>query len=63
MGNGIGKDILPKLMSIKKTSEYLGVTDYFLRQGIKNGTIPFTRSGCKYYIIVDALIERLKNNS
>ena len=51
----------PKLMSIKNAAAYLGVSEYFLRCGVKNNTIPFIRSGCKYYIAVDLLMENLRN--
>ena len=53
----------PKLMPIKAAAEYLGVTNYFLRIGIKNGTVPFIRSGCKYYIAVDVLMDSLKQRN
>lgn len=50
----------PKLMGIKPCSAYLGMSEYALRKGIRNGTIPYFRSGSKYYIAVDVLLERLK---
>lgn len=53
----------PKLMPIKAAAEYLGVTDYFLRKGVKDGTIPFIRSGCKYYIAVDILMDYLRQSN
>lgn len=53
----------PKLMPIKAAAEYLGVTSYFLRTGIKSGTVPFIRSGCKYYIAVDVLMDSLKQRN
>lgn len=52
----------PRLMSLKKAAEYFGVSEYFLRQGVKNGTIPFIRSGTKYYISVDAMMERIESS-
>lgn len=53
----------PKLMSIKAASKYLGVSVYCLRQGVQNGTIPFIRSGNKYYIAVDVLMDSLKQRN
>ncbi len=50
----------PKLMSIKAAMKYLGVSRYFIESGIKNGTVPFIRSGCKYYIAVDVLMDSIK---
>lgn len=52
----------PRLMSIIRASEYFGVSKYFLRQEIKNGSIPYIRSGTKYYISVDALTEKIKSS-
>lgn len=63
MNNIINIESPPKMMSIKKASEYLGVSEYGLRKGIKDGSIPFMRSGAKYYVAVDALLERIKSNS
>lgn len=59
----INIDKSPKLMPIKMAAEYLGVTNYFLRKGVKNETIPFIRSGCKYYIAVDILMDRLRQQN
>ena len=49
-------------MPIKAAAEYLGVSQYFLRQGIKNDTVPHIRSGNKFYIAVDILMDTLRNN-
>lgn len=51
-----------RLMPIKAAAEYLGVSQYFLRQGIKNDTVPHIRSGNKFYIAVDVLMDTLRNN-
>ena len=44
----------PQLMDITTASKYFGVSKYFLRQGIKNGTIAHTCIGNKYMIEVSA---------
>lgn len=36
-----------------------GLSQYFLRQGCKDGTIPHIKSGGVYYINVQALVEQL----
>jgi len=36
-----------------------GLSQYYLRQGCKNGTIPHIKSGGVYYINVLALMEKL----
>ena len=48
---------------VGETSEMLGLSIYFLRQGIKNGTIPFIRCGNKALINVPKLIEQLDAES
>ncbi len=53
----------PKLMPIKAAAKYLGVTDYFLRKGVRDSTVPFVRSGNKYYIAVDVIMESLRQQS
>lgn len=37
-----------------------GLSQYFLRNGCKDGSIPHIRSGATYYINVPALLEKLK---
>ena len=36
-----------------------GLSQYFLRQGCKNNTIPHIKSGSTYYINIPALLEKL----
>ena len=45
-----------KIMEARKTT---GLSQYFLQQGCKNGTIPHIKSGGVYYINVQALVEQL----
>ena len=40
-----------------------GLSQYFLRQGCKNGTVPHIKSGPTYYINVPALLEKLRGES
>lgn len=44
-------------------SETTGISQYYLRKGIKNGTIPFVRTGNKYLINVPALLEQMNRQS
>ena len=46
--------------SIKQTCESIGLSQHYLRTGCKNGTIPHTRSGNKYYINVPLLLKQLE---
>lgn len=40
-----------------------GLSQYFLRQGCKNGTIPHVKSGPTYYVDVPALLEKLRGEA
>ncbi len=44
---------------ITEACKTTGLSQYFLRQGCKDGTIPHIKSGGVYYINVQALVERL----
>ena len=44
---------------ITEACKTMGLSQYFLRQGCKNGTIPHIKSGGVYYINVQALVEQL----
>lgn len=44
---------------IAEACKTTGLSQYFLRQGCKNGTIPHIKSGGVYYINVQALVEQL----
>lgn len=44
---------------ITEACKTTGLSQYFLRQGCKNGTIPHIKSGGVYYINVQAFVEQL----
>ena len=44
---------------IPEACKTTGLSQYFLRRGCKNGTVPHIRSGTVYYIDVEALLRRL----
>jgi len=44
---------------IKDACRTTGLSQYFLRQGCKAGTIPHIKSGPTYYINVPELLKRL----
>lgn len=56
-----GKEEMPTVpfQKIAEACKTTGLSQYFLRQGCKNGTIPHVKSGGVYYINVPALIEVL----
>lgn len=49
-----------ELLSVKEASARFGVTEYFLRKGLKAGVIPYVRNGRKYYICTTALSNILR---
>ena len=53
----------PKMLPPKKASKYLGLSEYYLRKGIEENTIPYIKSGNKVYILIDALMNQLENQA
>ena len=58
------RDIIPKydlnqkpFLNIKEASHATGLSQYFLREGCKNGTVPHIKSGRKYMININQLLE------
>jgi hypothetical protein len=50
---------LVPFQKITEACKTTGLSQYFLRQGCKNGTVPHIKSGDVYYINVPALVEQL----
>lgn len=48
---------------IPQASRETGLSQYFLRRGCRNGTIPFIKDGRVYMINVPALLEQLDKQS
>lgn len=53
----------PIFMKLKPAAEYTGLSEYFLREGCKSGTVPHIKSGKSYLINVPKLIEKLNEES
>lgn len=49
--------------TIKAAAQETGLSACFIRQGCKNGTVPHIRSGCKTYVNVPALLQKLEAES
>lgn len=45
---------------IPEACKITGLSQYYLRKGCKDGSIPHIKSGPTYYINVPALLEKLK---
>lgn len=50
-------------MKIPDACKATGISQYFLRAGVKANTVPHIRSGRTYYINVPALLEKLNAES
>ena len=46
-------------MKIKEASQVTGLSMYYLRNGCKDGTVPYIKSGTVYFINVPRLLEKL----
>ncbi len=50
-------------MSIKEACTFTGLSQAYLRKGVKDGSIPSLKSGVKYLINVPLLLEKLNHAS
>lgn len=57
------EQITKPFMTIKETVKVTGMSSYFIRNGIKAGTVPVVMSGNRYLVNVPMLIERLNRES
>lgn len=48
----------PPFQKIVQAAETTGLSQFFLRSGCKDGTVPHVRSGTTYFINVPALLEK-----
>jgi len=46
-------------LKIVKASQVTGLSQYYLRQGCKDGSIPHIKSGQTFYVNVPALLRQL----
>lgn len=49
----------PPFQKITKASKTTGLSQYFLRNGCKDGSVPHVKSGTTYLINVPALLKKL----
>lgn len=55
------KFIIPHLKTISKASKIVGLTKYHVRKLVLQDKIKYVRSGVKYLVNVDSLINYLNN--
>lgn len=53
------KRVAAPFMKIKDACAVTGLSQYFLRQGCRDGSVPHVKSGPTYYVNVPALLEQL----
>lgn len=46
-------------MKIKAAAQFTGLSQYYLRAGCRDGSIPHTRSGQTFFVNVPALLRQL----
>ena len=51
--------LMVPFQKITEACKNTGLSQYYLRQGCKNGTVPHIKSGGVYYVNVPALMEEL----
>ena len=57
------KKLSAPFLSVKDTATVTGLSQFFLRKGCKDGTIPHIRNGNNILVNVPLLIERLNRES
>ena len=50
-------------MTIKNASAYTGLSQYYIRTGCQNNSIPHIMSGTKYLVEVEGLLKVAKQNA
>lgn len=50
---------IPPFLSIERACEVTGLSQYFLRNGCKTGTVPHVKSGRVYLVNIPALLRKL----
>lgn len=53
----------PPCQKIPQAVKTTGLSAYYLRQGVKDGTVPHVRSGKCIYILVPELLDKLQKES
>lgn len=49
----------PPFQKIVQAAETTGLSQFFLRSGCRDGTVPHIKSGSVYFINIPALLEKL----
>lgn len=52
---------IPKMLSIAQTAKVIGLAKHYVRQLVLQGKVKYIRSGVKYLLNLDSLINYLNN--
>ena len=52
---------IPKMLSIAQTAKVIGLAKHYVRQLVLQGKVKYIRSGVKYHLNLDSLINYLNN--
>lgn len=63
MNNNENINDTPKLAPPKKASKILGLSEYSIRERIRQNKIPYVKSGNKNYILIDSFLKQLEEES
>lgn len=63
MKNTAGKVIQPVFQPIKDAVKITGLSEWYMRQALKNGTLPHIRTGNKVLVNVPRLLAELDEQS
>jgi excisionase family DNA binding protein len=59
----LNKQFAKKHMSISEASEFTGLSKYFMKNGIRKGTIPYIKSRNRFLINIDELLKTINESS
>ena len=59
----LNKQFAKKHLSIAEAAEFAGVSKYFIKNGIRKGTIPYIKSGNRFLINIDEFLKTVNELS
>ena len=54
---------IPPFQTIREASKTTGISQYFIREGVKQGWVPHIMTGAKYLVNVEQFLEVLSKRS
>ena len=50
---------IKQFTTIREAAEITGLSECFFRRGVRNGTVPYIRSGVKYLVLLPQFLAQL----